>query len=148
MQDRVAEASEELKRVDHLIYVSLKYTRTTDVLKNVIERMITTAECMMNALGEHAKQTGKIKTLPIQPMMKCKELKQLYAAEQQLIDFLEFYILLKALSKAEYNSINEYRRHVTLIAQLDEGEYHVHIDKVTEFYKNMKRYMEYIKSFM
>lgn len=146
MQDQIGEAFEELKRVDHLIYVSLKYTRTTDVLKNVIERMITTSECMMNAVAEHAKQTGKIKTFPIQPMMKCKELKRLYATEQELIEFLEFYILLKTLSKAEYSSINEYRRHVTLIAQLDEGEYHVHIDKVTEFYKNLKRYMDYIKS--
>ena len=148
MRDQVEEAYEELKRVDHLIYVSLKYTRTTDVLKNVIERMITTAECMMNAVAEHAKQTGKVKTFPIQPMMKCKELKRLYGTEQELNEFLELYILLKTLSKAEYNSINEYRRHVTLIAQLDEGEYHVHIDKVTEFYKSLKRYMDYIKAMM
>ncbi|MBI5072464.1 hypothetical protein HZA99_01460 [Candidatus Woesearchaeota archaeon] len=148
MRDQLEEAYEELKRVDHLIYVSLKYTRTTDVLKNVIERMIATSECMMNAVAEHAKQTGKVKTFPIQPMMKCKELKRLYGTEQELNDFLEMYILLKTLSRAEYNSINEYRRHVTLIAQLEEGEYHVHIDKVTEFYKNLRRYMEYIKSMM
>ena len=51
MREKLEEAFEELKRVDHLIYVSLKYTRTTDVLKNVIDRMITTAECMMNAIG-------------------------------------------------------------------------------------------------
>ena len=146
MRDQVEEAYEELKRVDHLIYVSLKYTRTTDVLKNVIDRMIATSECMMNAVAEHAKQTGKVKTFPIQPMMKCKELKRLYGTEQELNDFLEMYILLKTLSKAEYTSINEYRRHVTLIAQLDEGEYHVHIDKVTEFYKKLKVYMDYIKS--
>ncbi len=148
MRDQLEEAYEELKRVDHLIYVSLKYTRTTDVLKNVIDRMIATSECMMNAIAEHAKQTGKTKTFPIQPMMKCKELKKLYETEQDLNDFLEMYILLKTLSKAEYNSINEYRRHVTLIAQLDEGEYHVHIDRVTEFYKNLRRYMDYIKSMM
>ena len=148
MRDKVEEAYEELKRVDHLIYVSLKYTRTTDVLKNVIDRMITTCDCMMNALGEHAKQTGKIKSLPSHPLMKCKELKKLYPENKTLMDFLEFYILLKTISKAEYTSINEYRRHVTLIAQLDEGEYHVHIDKVTEFYKNMKKYMDEIKTLM
>ena len=148
MRDKLEEAYEELKRVDHLIYVSLKYTRTTDVLKNVIERMITTVECMMNALGEHAKQTGKIKVLPLLPIMKCKELKRLYTEDSAIIEFLEFYVLLKAINKAEYSSINEYRRHVTLIAQLEEGEYHVHIDKVTEFYKNLKKYFEYIKSLM
>lgn len=148
MREKLEEAFEELKRVDHLIYVSLKYTRTTDVLKNVIDRMITTAECMMNALGEHAKHAGKTRTLPLHPLMKCKELKRLYPEDKTLTAFLDFYILLKTLSRAEYNSINEYRRHVTLIAQLDEGEYHVHIDKVTEFYKNLKQYFDYIKSML
>jgi hypothetical protein len=42
-------------------------------------------------------------------------------------------------------SINEYRRHVTLIVQLDEGEYHVNIDKVTDFYKDLKGFLESIK---
>ena len=148
MREKLEEAFEELKRVDHLIYVSLKYTRTTDVLKNVIDRMITTVECMMNAVGEHAKSTGKTRTLAIQPMMKCKELKRLYPDDKILNEFFDFYILLKTLSKAEYNSINEYRRHVTLIAQLDEGEYHVHIDKLTEFYKKLKNYFDYIKSLL
>ena len=81
-------------------------------------------------------------------MMKCKELKRLYPDDKILNEFFDFYILLKTLSKAEYNSINEYRRHVTLIAQLDEGEYHVHIDKVTEFYKKLKNYFDYIKSLL
>lgn len=148
MREKLEEAFEELKRVDHLIYVSLKYTRTTDVLRNVIERMITTCECMMDAIGEHAKKTGKTRTLPIQPIMKCKELKRLYTDHKAIIEFLDFYILLKTLSKAEHTSINEYRRHVTLIAQLDEGEYHVHIDKVTEFYKQLKNYFDYIRSLM
>ncbi len=148
MREKLEDAFEELKRVDHLIYVSLKYTRTTDVLKNVIDRMITTSECMMNAVGEHAKKTGKTRTLAIQPIMKCKELKRLYSDDKTITAFLDFYILLKTLSKAEYSSINEYRRHVTLIAQLDEGEYHVHIDKVTDFYKQMKNYFDYIKSLM
>lgn len=146
MRDALELAYEELKRVDHLIYVSLKYTRTTDVLKNVIERMITTSNCLINALGEHAKQTGKIKNLPEPPMMKCKELKRIYAGDDIITNFLDFYILVRTINKAEYTSINEYRRHVTLIAQLDEGEYHIHIDKVTEFYKNMKKYLEHIKS--
>lgn len=148
MRETLEEAYEELKRVDHLIYVSLKYTRTTDVLKNVIERMITTCECMLNTMGEHAKKTGKIKVLPLQPSMKCKELKKLYPDDSMLLDFFEFYLLLKTLIKAEFAAVNEYRRHVTLIAQLDEGEYHIHIDKVTEFYKSMKKHFDHIKSML
>ncbi|PIN77175.1 hypothetical protein COV16_07110 [Candidatus Woesearchaeota archaeon CG10_big_fil_rev_8_21_14_0_10_34_8] len=145
MKDHLHDAVEEIKRVDHLIYVSLKYTRTVDVLINVIDRMITTSDCLINALGEHAKQEKKIKSLPPIPMMKCRELKKSYFDDDEIMKFLEFYTLLRALKKADYNSINEYRRHVTLIAMLDEGEYHIHIDKVTEFYKDLRKYLDYIK---
>ena len=34
-------AYDELKRLDHLIFVSLKYTRTADMLKQVMKRMIS-----------------------------------------------------------------------------------------------------------
>jgi hypothetical protein len=40
MKESLSEAFEELKRADHLIYVSLKYTRTVDVIKSIIERLI------------------------------------------------------------------------------------------------------------
>ena len=148
MRETLEEAYEELKRVDHLIYVSLKYTRTTDVLKSVIEPMITTCECMLNTIGEHAKKTGKVKVLPLQPGMKCKELKKIYPDDSMLQEFFEFYLLLKTVIKAEYAAVNEYRRHVTLIAQLEEGEYHIHIDKVTEFYKGMKKHFDHIKTML
>ena len=35
------ESREELKRVEHIIYVSLKYTRTTDVLRNALLRFVS-----------------------------------------------------------------------------------------------------------
>lgn len=145
MKDFLDEAIEELKRVDHLIYVSLKYTRTGDVLSNVIQRMIATSDCLINALGECAKKEGKVKNLPPHPIMKCKELKKSFGDDEAIMKFLEFYVLLRALQKAEHTSINEYRRHVTLIVQLDEGEYHVNIDKVTDFYKDLKKYVEAVK---
>ena len=36
----IPEAKEELKRADHLLYVTLKYTRTADVIKNTIHRLL------------------------------------------------------------------------------------------------------------
>jgi hypothetical protein len=146
MEEHIRTAVEEIKRVDHLIYVSLKYTRTVDVLSNVIQRMIATSNALINSLETRAKEQGKIKTLPPVPAMKCRALKDVYDDDEIIMKFLEFYTLLRAIKKADHTSINEYRRHVTLIAQLDEGEYHVHIDKVTEFYKDMREYLEHIKN--
>ena len=54
-------AKEELKRIDHLIYVTLKYTRTVDVLLSVVERMVNSYEFIIEALIIKAKDEG---TLP------------------------------------------------------------------------------------
>ena len=44
MNEQLENTIEELKRVDHLFYVSLKYTRTVDMIKHVLERIISTHE--------------------------------------------------------------------------------------------------------
>jgi len=36
MRESIENAVEELKRVDHSIFVSLKYTRTVDILVNIL----------------------------------------------------------------------------------------------------------------
>ncbi len=46
-------AKEEIKRADHLMYVSLKYTRTVDILKSIIERLI-------NAIPKNELEKAKI----------------------------------------------------------------------------------------
>ena len=42
MNESLIEAREELKRLEHIIYVSLKYTRTVDVILNALKRMVST----------------------------------------------------------------------------------------------------------
>ena len=39
-KESIDKAKEELKRVDHLFFVSLKYTKTVDVIKSLIDRLI------------------------------------------------------------------------------------------------------------
>ena len=60
MQESLERAQSELKRADHLTYVSLKYTRTVDVLKSIISRLIATIDEGMDALLHNTKNQGKI----------------------------------------------------------------------------------------
>ena len=52
MKESFDEAVQELKRVDHLFWVSLKYTRTVDVIKHVIDRLISCIGFGFEALGQ------------------------------------------------------------------------------------------------
>ena len=58
------DAREEMKRADHLLYVSLKYTRTVDVLKSLIDRLINTINAITDELLDYALQKKKIKEKP------------------------------------------------------------------------------------
>lgn len=128
------EATEELKRVDHLIYVSLKYTRTVDVIRNVINRLVMCFDSVINGMLKEAEEQGKLFEMPVSPKVKCQELLKL-SPKQSLKDMVDFYLLMRMLLRCEYDKEVEYRRHVAMIAHLSDGDLKVDIDKVTEFYK-------------
>ena len=53
MPSLIEPAREEMKRADHLLYVSLKYTRTVDVIKSLIERLFSTIDAITDALLDY-----------------------------------------------------------------------------------------------
>ena len=136
-------ATYELKRVDHLIYVSLKYTRTVDVLKNIIERLINTYDFLWTEILVEAERERKIFEVPVAPAAKCKRIRELYD-DERLDDEITFYLRLRQLNKSEYTSHQEFRRHVTMRATLPNGDIEeINIDNITEHYKRAKEFLEY-----
>ncbi len=136
--------NEEIKRADHLIYVSLKYTRTVDVLKSIIERLINAFDFCIQALLAHAKEKKKISLVPELPRLRIDAMKTVYGTDQLIMNFLELYALLKRINKAEFDSAQEYRRHVTMTAHLDAGEtIEITIDIIGDYFKQTKEFFSY-----
>ena len=64
----------------------------------------------------------------------------------EIIDYINFYLMLRKLSKAEYTKREEFRRHVTMIATIDKGEIvNVDIDTLKEYYEKTKVFISFIK---
>ena len=144
MKESISLANEELKRVDHLIYVSLKYTRTVDVIRSIITRMITAVEHMLDAHLQRALGEKKIKEISAFPVEKCKILKTVYAQDAVIQETVEFYLYLRKLLRAEFTSSQEFRRHVAMtVTMKDEQPIEVNIDKINEFYDSVKRFYEH-----
>jgi hypothetical protein len=129
------DAREELKRVDHLIYVSLKYTRTVDVFLNAVGRMIDAYEFMFDAVLKHAVEHKKIKDVPKTPIEKGNLVLELYPDDLQFKQNVDMFFLLRKLAKSTaHTKEQEYRRHVTMRAQIDGREEILDIDNMTERY--------------
>ena len=146
MKESFDEALQELKRVDHLFWVSLKYTRTVDVIKNVIERLINCIGFGLEAILKYAKEKKLIMNIPTNPGLRCELLKKTFPDNDELIDNVNFYLKLRKLSKAEYTKREEFRRHVTMIATIDKGEIvEVSIDVLKEYYEKTRNFIALVK---
>lgn len=143
MIELLDDASEELKRADHLIYVSLKYTRTVDVLLNTLSRMIDAYEYLVDALLEYARDTKNLQEKPKSPLEKGALVKKLYP-QQEIQDNVDLFFLMRKIYRAPYQKESEYRRHVALITSIDGREEIINIDIITQYYEFQKDFLRFV----
>jgi hypothetical protein len=143
MKDAIENAREELKRIDHLIYVTLKYTRTVDVFLSVIERMINAYEYAVEALLKLSIKEGRATVEPDIPLSKAQLVLDLYDSKK-IKENIKRYLLFRKLRRANYEKSNEFRRHVTMSAIVEGKVIEINIDKITEDFHELKDFIEYV----
>lgn len=120
IEDLQDSAREELKRADHLIFVTLKYTKTADVIKSVIKRLISAFDFAILELFEFVNRRKKNKKIPVTPRLRAEEIVALFP---DIKPYIDFYFLLKKIDTAEYTKKEEYRKHVALLAIEGPGKF-------------------------
>ena len=148
MRQSLDNALRELRKVDHLIFVSLKYTRTADMLKHIIKRLINAFDFMIDALLINLKKKNKIKEIPKTPGQKVNILKKKISKDDTILEFIQFYLNLRNIDRADYTKSREYRRHVTMTVIINGEKQDINIDKVYEFYDISKKYLDYIETLL
>lgn len=148
MKEALHEAKEEIKRADHLIYVSLKYTKTVDMFQHILKRMDDSVGFAIEALLRNMQRKKKIAEVPANPGSKAELAKRLFASDPKIIEMVEFYLFLRRVMRSEYTKSKEYRRHITMTATLPEGIVEVNIDKIHEYFIKTKDYVSYVETLL
>ncbi len=145
MLEHDSDAREELKRADHLLYVTLKYTKNIDVIKNTIRRLINACDYSILDVLEYLKEKKKIKEISLMPITRAEEVKK-YLKKPELVDFINFYLLLKKIDRAEFTKKEEFKKNVRLVV-LDENDetFEINIEKLYEFFEKTKEFMKYVE---
>jgi len=144
MFEALENAREELKRVDHLFYVSLKYTRTADMMRHMVDRLISTFSFGIESLLKHAKEEKKIDEIPNNPTMDSRLILKTFT-DGELSQYMDLYLKLRKVMRAEFSKREEYRRHVTMTSIIDQGEVvEVNIDSLKDHYTMAKNFIEYV----
>ena len=145
MEETLRDATEELKRVDHLVYVSLKYTRTVDVILNILNRMVDGYAFMVDALIQKAQDEGQLFEEPASAIERAELAAELYKEDISIQDNIELYLLLRKLLRAKYiDREQEYRRHVTMRTIIDGREEIVNIDIITNYYLFQREFLDHL----
>ncbi|MBI2107257.1 hypothetical protein HYT57_04710 [Candidatus Woesearchaeota archaeon] len=133
-------AKQELKRADHLLYVTLKYTRTVDVIKNTIKRLINAFDYAILEALEWTIKKKKIKKISDLNKLRAEDLNKVYP---EIKTYIDFYNLLKRVDRAEYTKKEEYRKNVTMIVT-DEMILEINIPKLKEYFEKTREFVEWV----
>jgi len=130
---------------DHLLYVSLKYTKTCDVIINLLLRWHAMIDLAFERLIDKAKKMKKWKPVPDAPRAKLVQLKQIYAGVSPVAETLDLYELFRDVEKLDKVRENEFRKGVNLKVSYRGQVVNVNLDKLKEYSEILERFISYIK---
>ncbi len=130
---------------DHLIYVSLKYTKTCDVIINLLLRWKIMIELAMELLVEKAKKQKKWKPVPDAPRAKLVQLKKIYANDPVVSETLKLYELFRDIEQLEKVRESEFRKGVNLKVNYKGEVININLDKLKEYSALLERFISSLK---
>ena len=130
---------------DHLLYVSLKYTKTCDVIINLLLRWRNMIEPAMDKLIEKAKKMKKWKPVPDAPRARLSQLKKIYESDLVISAVLDMYELFRDIEKLEKVRENEFRKGVNLKVFYQGKTIDINLDKLKEYAEMLERFISVLK---
>ena len=131
---------------DHLLYVSLKYTKTCDVIVNLLLRWKIMIEMAMDVLVEKAKKQKKWKPIPDAPRAKLVQLKKIYANDPLVTETLNMYELFRDIETLDDKvRESEFRKGVNLRVNYRGEVININLDKLKEYAATLERFISSLK---
>jgi hypothetical protein len=127
------EIIKEKTSADHLLYVSLKYTKTCDVILNLIARWKNLMEVCFDRLLEFYVEKGKVPAKPISPKQRIEFMKLYFKKNESIQSAIPLYIFFKRIPDLHKTREGEFRKNVNLKI--------IEMSKTTEI--NMEKLGEY-----
>ncbi len=142
------EIIQEKISADHLLYVSLKYTKTCDVIINLIIRWRKMIETSIDAILEHAHQKKKIDAVPSSPIGKIETIKKLFKKDDNFLEVIEMYEMFRKIEDLRKERIGEFRKNVTLRVFYLGKEVNINLEKLKIYADKLEKFISTTKQFL
>lgn len=133
---------------DHLLYVSLKYTKTCDVILNLILRWRKMIETAIDEILKHAKKKKKISSVPENPVGKIDSVKKLFKKNKDFLDVIEMYEMFRKIEGLRKERIGEFRKNVNLKVLYRGEEINIDLEKLKIYADKLEKFIRITKQFL
>ncbi len=133
---------------DHLLYVSLKYTKTCDVIMNLILRWKRMIETSIEKMLEHAKKRKKISSVSSNPIGMIEQMKVLFKKDREILEVIELYEMFRKIRELRTERIGEFRKNVTLKVFYQGKEIDINLEKLKEYAELLEKFISKVKQFL
>lgn len=142
------EIIQEKISADHLLYVSLKYTKTCDVIMNLLLRWRKMIDTCIDQSLKKAQKTGKLTTIPDNAIGKIREIKILFNDNENYLKTIDFFMMLRKLEDLKYERIGEFRKNVALKIQFRGEEVNVNLEQLKIYADMLEKFIQSTKEFL
>ena len=136
---------------DHLMYVSMKYTKTCDVMINLLKRWKIMMDYAFEGNLEQAKKKKlkkMLKKIPTAPKLKIDLIKEVFEDTPEVMDAVKEYEMFKLVDILKTTKAGEFRKGVCLTLVYKGEEIRIDLDKLKEYAEILERFINYTKQFL
>ncbi|MFA5174162.1 MAG: hypothetical protein WC438_03195 [Candidatus Pacearchaeota archaeon] len=148
MEELLEQIIKEKISADHLLYVSLKYTKTCDVMINLLRRWKIMIDHAVDALLEKSRRKKIIKKIPTAPKLKLDLIKEIFKDNPEIISGIVLYDMFRLIDELKNTKEGEFRKGVCLRITYHGQEIAVNLDKLKEYSEILERFINYTKFFL
>ena len=144
----IEEIIKEKISADHLLYVSLKYTKTCDVIMNLLLRWKNMIDTAIEEILKHAKKMKKISLIPTNPVGKIDEIRKIFKKDKEFLEVIDMYEMFRKLRELRTERIGEFRKNVTLRIFYRGKEINVNLEQLKIYAEMLEKFISTTKQFL
>ena len=144
----ITEIIKEKTSADHLLYVSLKYTKTCDVILNLLARWKSLIELSFDSIIQTYVDLGKIPEMPISPKQRIEFIKKYFKKFENVKAIIPIYVFFKRIPDCSKSREGEFRKNVNLKVKLPNDVVNINLIKLDEYSLLVDNFMKDIKEIL
>ena len=144
----IEEIIKEKTSADHLMYVSLKYTKTCDVILNLLARWKSLIEISFDAILEKRVEEGKIPAMPTNPKQRIEFVKKFFRKTDTIQEVIPLYVFFKRIPDLKKTREGEFRKNVNLKVFEASRVTEINMEKLGEYYEIVEKFIGEVKGIL